>query len=314
MLRSIRHVCAQPATMYYAWQVEVMLNNFLEVGINLNQVDIVCAKPKCVMSEEWTKLAQRYPARFFFYCDNRTSRNYISSVRPNVLRQHFAKFPELSDEIIFYHDCDIAFTRNPMSWITDEMLADDKWYGSDTKWYIAYDYIKGKGDDVLALMERVMRMGEGVVKANNGNAIGAQYLMKGVDHRFWARVEDDSEALYTSVSALNDQKKIADPSYHELQIWCADMWALLWNAWRDGVETVIDAAFDFSWGTSSVAEYERLNIFHNAGVTSDEGGMFYKAKYMNELPYNLDLKIDEKTSGYRYYELIKRTEKKSVLI
>jgi len=41
LLGSIRYVSAQPATLYYAWQVEVMLNNFMEMGVNPNQVDIV---------------------------------------------------------------------------------------------------------------------------------------------------------------------------------------------------------------------------------------------------------------------------------
>jgi len=43
-IRNLRFVCAQPATLYYAWQVEVMLNNFKSMGVNLNQVDIVCWK------------------------------------------------------------------------------------------------------------------------------------------------------------------------------------------------------------------------------------------------------------------------------
>ena len=314
MLKQIRHLCAQPATNYYAWQVEVMLNNFLEIGINLNQVDIVCSKPSCQMPEEWTRLAERYPARFFFYCDTRTTRGYISSIRPNILKQHFAKHPELENDAILYHDCDILFTRNPNAWITQEMIQDNKWYGSDTKWYIAYDYIKSKGDDVLAMMESVMRMPMGMVQANNDNAIGAQYLMKNIDFRFWDRVEQDSEMLFTKVSELNTAKKLADPSYHELQIWCADMWALLWNAWKDGVDTVTDRAFDFSWGTSSVKEYDRCNIYHNAGVTTDKNGLFYKALYIDSYPYGLDLQIDEKSASSKYYDVIQRTEGKSVLV
>ena len=66
MLKQVRYICAQPAISYYAWQVEVMLNNFRDMGVNLNQVDIVCEKPACKVPEEWTKLAERYPARFFF--------------------------------------------------------------------------------------------------------------------------------------------------------------------------------------------------------------------------------------------------------
>jgi hypothetical protein len=291
-----------------------MLTNFQAMGINLNQVDIVCEKPSCQIPEEWSKLAQAYPARFFFYCDERKSRNYISSIRPNILKQHFQKHPELENEVLFYHDCDMLFTRPPSEWITDDMLGDNNWYGSDTKWYIAYDYIKGKGDDVLSLMESIMRMPEGMVQANNDNSIGAQYLMKNIDWRFWARVEMDCEVLYKQVSDYNAIKKQADPSYHELQIWCADMWALLWNAWKDGVTTLCHPSFDFSWATSSKSEYDKANIFHNAGVTSDAAKLFYKAMYMNRLPYELDLDIRENTASAEYYKWVKVAEANTVLI
>jgi hypothetical protein len=314
MLKQVRYICAQPAISYYAWQVEVMLNNFRDMGVNLNQVDIVCEKPACKVPEELTKLAERYPARFFFYCDTRKEKGYISSIRPNILKQHFAQHPELSQDVLFYHDCDIAFTRPPSEWITQEMIEGDNWYGSDTKWYIAYDYIIGKGEQVLGLMESIMRMPEGMVKANNDNAIGAQYLMKNIDDRFWARVEMDCERLYVKVTELNNQLKQENPNYHELQIWCADMWALLWNAWKDGVTTLCHPAFDFSWGTSTKDEYYKMNIFHNAGVTSDESGLFYKAKYINEYPYGLGLDIKPNTASAEYYSLVQKAESNSALL
>ena len=104
------------------------------------------------------------------------------------------------------------------------------------------------------------------------------------------------------------------PNYHELQIWCADMWALLWNAWKDGVTTVCHPSFDFSWGTSSKAEYDRLNIFHNAGVVSGESGLFHKAKYMTNYPYGLDLQIRENSASAEYYDWVRRAEKNSALL
>ena len=40
-MKNLRFICAQPSTMYYAWQVEVMINNFIEMGVNPNFIDIV---------------------------------------------------------------------------------------------------------------------------------------------------------------------------------------------------------------------------------------------------------------------------------
>lgn len=314
VLRQLRFVSAQPATLYYAWQVEVMINNFMEMGVNPNHIDVVCWKQNGVIPDEWRKLAERYPVRFFFYDETRETRNYISSIRPNILKQHWEKYPELKDETIFYHDSDIIFTKPISEWITDEMISDDKWYGSDTRWYIAHSYIKGKGQDVIDEMCKIMDLPESLIEENELNTIGAQYLMKGIDFDFWDRVERDCETLFKDITALNIQKKREDPTHHELQIWCADMWAVLWGAWRLGYETICHTNFDFSWGTSTESDYHRLNIMHNAGVTNGTSGLFYKAQFMNELPYGKNLEINEGTASSHYYQWIKKTESKSKIL
>jgi len=313
-MRELRFVSAQPATTYYAWQCEVMLNNFIQMGINPNNVDIVCWKQNGVIPEEWIKLANGYAARFFFYDDTRETRHYISSIRPNILKQHWIAQPQLKDSVIFYHDSDIIFTRPIQDWITDEMISDNEWYGSDTRWYIAHSYVKSKGQDVIDEMCKIMDLPESLIEENELNAIGAQYLMKGIDTHFWSRVETDSENLYKEISELNRKKKELDPTHHELQIWCADMWAVLWGGWRRGYKTNCHPNFDFSWGTSSEDDYFKMNIMHNAGVTDSQSGLFYKAEYMNKLPYTEPLKINENTASWHYWNWIQETKRKSVLL
>ena len=320
LLPKVRFVCAQPASLYYAWQVEVMINNFIRNGINPNQIDIVCWKQNGVVPDEWSKLANGYPARFFFYDDLRETKNYISSIRPNILKQHWKRYPELRDEVIFYHDCDIAFTKR-IDW--NQFLNDDKWYGSDTRWYIGHDYIISKGEDVLNKMCEIVNIDKELVKQNELNAIGAQYLMKEIDYTFWDNVERDSERLFKEITDLNEEKIQLDrhtmspgesrQPYHPLQIWCADMWAVLWNGWKLGKETICHKDLEFSWGTSSDKDWNDLNIFHNAGVTGPNQGLFYKANYMNKYPYFDNLEIKEGTASWYYWQLIKETAKKSVL-
>ena len=313
-IRNLKFVCAQPATTYYAWQVEVMLNNFKSMGVNLNDVDIVCWKQNGIIPEEWSKLANGYPARFFFYDDTRETKHYISSIRPNILKQHWQKHPELKFDAIFYHDCDIIFSKPVSEWITEDMIMDEKWYGSDTRWYISHSYILSKGQDIMDKMCEIMELDEQLIKDNEMNAIGAQYLMKGIDYSFWDRVESDSEKLFKQITDLNNIKKTQQPSYHELQIWCSDMWAVLWGGWRRGAETICHPNFEFSWGTSTKDDYQRLNIMHNAGVTSPNEGLFYKAQYMHELPYNKELTIRPNTASSIYWEWINLTASKSVLL
>ena len=310
-MKNIRFICAQPTSLFYAWQVEVMINNFIEMGINPNSIDIVSWKVNNVIPEEWTKLANAYPVRFFFYDDTRVTTHYISSIRPNILKQHFAAYPELEEEAILYHDCDIVLTK-PINW--EQFLKDEKWYGSDTRWYIAHSYILSKGQDVLDKMCEIVGIEESIIKDNELNSIGAQYLMKGINAEFWANVEKDCERLYNEITMLNNIKKAENNQYHELQIWCADMWAVLWNGWKLGKETVCHPDLEFAWGTSTESDFERLNILHNAGVVSSADGLFYKAEFMGRLPYNLNLNIKEGTASKKYYEIIQKVEKKSVLI
>jgi hypothetical protein len=92
------------------------------------------------------------------------------------------------------------------------------------------------------------------------------------------------------------------------------MWAVLWNGWKRGAETICHPELEFSWGTSTEADWDRLNIFHNAGVTTSAGGLFYKAEYMNQLPYGATLNINEGTASKKYWDIIQETAKKSVLL
>jgi len=321
-MKQLRFICAQPTTDYYSWQVEVMVNNFIEMGINPNHIDIVCWKVNGVIPDNWSKLVNHYnTVRFFFYDDTRETKHYISSIRPNILKQHWLSHPELKDDIIFYCDCDIVFTK-PINW--EQFLNDDKWYGSDTRFYISHDYIISKGEDVLDKMCEIVNIDKQIVKDNELNCIGAQYILKDLDWTFWQAVEQDCERLFKEINELNvdkvnhDRHTISPPAlsripYHPLQIWTADMWALLWNGWKRGKETVCHPDLQFSWGTSTEADWNQFNIFHNAGVTTDKDGLFYKCNYMNKLPYKEDLEIKENTASLMYWKIIQETGKTSVL-
>jgi len=91
------------------------------------------------------------------------------------------------------------------------------------------------------------------------------------------------------------------------------MWAVLWNGWKRGHKTVCHPDLTFAWATSQEKEWDEYNIFHNAGVVNANQGLFYKANYMNTLPYHLNLDIKEGTSSKKYYEQIQQTEQVTVL-
>ena len=318
-MQNLRYICVQPRLLYYAWQVEVMINNFIKHGINPNNIDILVAwNPNDLTTsvqanvDAWDKLAAHYSSvRFFFYQDTRQHPiYYISSIRPNILKQHFKVHPELKHDAIFYHDCDIVFTKQP-NW--NQFLNDKIWYLSDTNSYINSDYILSKGQDVYDKMCEIVEINPLIPKLMNSNSGGAQYILKYIDAEYWEKVEKDSEQLYYQISQLNNQKKLADPTHHELQIWCADMWAVLWNGWLRGNETKVVPEMDFSWATDIKNRWEETTIFHNAGVT-DMGRYFYKGIYQNQLPYNIEDTFDEQFCSKLYFNEIKETAKKSPLI
>jgi hypothetical protein len=317
-MKNLRYICVQPRLLYYAWQVEVMINNFLKHGINPNNIDILVAwNPNDLTStpenkEPWDKLAAHYSSvRFFFYQDTRQSPiHYISSVRPNILKQHFKAHPQLESEAIFYHDCDIVFTKTP-NW--NRFLNDKVWYLSNTNSYINYDYIASKKHSVYEKMCEIIGINPIIPKLMNSNSGGAQYIMKEINTDYWEKVEKDSEQLFYQITQLNNQIKANTPKYHELQIWCSDMWAVLWNGWMLGNETKVVPEMDFSWATDHKRRWEETTIFHNAGVTGN-GAHFYKGIYQNQLPYNIEDTFDEQFCSKLYFNEIKETAAKSCLI
>ena len=298
------YICAQPATQYFGWQVDVMLHSFVTTGVNLLDVHIVGAIQGGV-DKYFIKLKNKYPEVLFsFYEDTREDKKYVSSIRPHILKKHFEKHSYLENETIFYHDCDIALTK-PIDF--SGMLEDNFSYLSDTTSYIGYNYIKSKGEDVLDKMCSIMNVHKEVVKINQNNSGGAQYLIKKVNSKFWENVEKDSCNLFNGITELNNEKLKKDPNYHTLQIWCADMWAVLWNLWKINKDTKVHEKLNFSWSVNNVKEWHVNALYHNAGVTAKSKDLFFKGKYIKEMP---DLKLNEgldKTKcSYNYYLLLQQ--------
>ena len=303
-------ICAQPAIDYYTWQVEVMINNFINNGVNPNNIEIVSGYSGAEVPENWRKLSQHYnTVRFFFYKDERYKPGYISSIRPHILHQHWLHYPELANETIFYHDCDIVLSKRADF---DELLQDDINYVSDTVSYIGAKYITSKGEHYLDLMANLVSVDKQKIINNEENSGGAQYLMKNIPTEFWKKVYYDSENLFRMV---NEQIKKDNPP-HALQIWCADMWAVLWNLWFFDREVRVTDKMSFSWATSGIQEWDKHPIFHNAGVTSDRKDLFFKGAYMSQLPYNtIESQIyNTNFCSFNYIQEIKKTKQISCLV
>lgn len=301
-------ICAQPALDYYTWQVEVMIQSFINQGVNPNHIEIVCGY-KDNIPAVWSKLADHYnTVRFFFYKDDRVSPGYIPSIRPYILEKHWSAYPELSQETVLYHDSDIALFK-PLE--LSELNLDDKCYVSDTVSYIGANYIRSKGEHYLDLMCSIVGIDKQFVIDHEKDSGGAQYLIKSVPGSFWKKVYHDCEQLYKQV---NDQI-VKDKPGHPIQIWCSDMWAVLWNLWLLNKNVHVSEKMSFSWATSPSTELDKHQFFHNAGVTGSDPKYFYKGAYINRLPYSIKAEsFEPKYCSYYYAQLIENTGKNSVLI
>ena len=313
-MKNLRYISVQPAIQYYTWQVEVMINNFLKNNINPNNVDIICSIRDGNIPEDWTKLANKFnTVRFFFYNDTRENVAYISSIRPHILKKHFEAHPYLKDEVIFYHDCDMVFTK-PVDW--SKFLHDDVWYLSDTNSYVNSTYVKSKGCGIYEHMCELIGISEDIPEKYVNDGGGAQYIMKNIDATFWEKVEKDSEALYRYFCEhLITHPE--SPTYHPIQKWTADMWAVLWNAWFFGHDTKVVKEMDFCWPMNPLTQWESNDIFHNAGVvheSSTRDKLFYKGLYINTLPYDIKQEdYKEGVCGSKYVEEIIETANGSCL-
>ncbi len=313
-------VSAQPDCIYFHWQVELYLYQFSRHGI----IDKCYAifgyvdKP----SEYVLSLSKRY--NVISYKDERTDKTYIPSIRPHILKKFFKDNPHLSKKV-FYHDSDIFLVKLPKF----ELMTGDFGYLSDTISYIGYNYLQScskrykqkypelPDNDLATKMCECMEISENLVKENEKNSGGAQYILKNINFDFWDKVETSCNKLYGMLKKYESKY----PIDHHIQSWTTDMWCVLWEYWRLGNKTVIHDELDFSWAVNDVTTYHNKNIFHLAGATSGESTrMFYKGQYNNKNPieeYRINKKVFDyiptNNATYEYIRVLKEFVNKDTL-
>ena len=294
----LRFLSAQPATDYYAWQVEVYLHNFLRNGYD--NIDVIGGINGNI-PDSWRLLIDNFKTvNFYFYESDMEEGEYPPAIQSHILSKHFKKHKYLKDYAIFFHDCDFIFTKN---FDFSRYLHDSSWYFSDTISYIGAEYILSKGEEVLDVMCHTIGIDKEKVISNQKKSGGAQKLMKNVTYEYWEQVYINSINLYNNLKLVKDIKKEGDPN--GIQIWTASMWAELWTAWKMGYNIEVPKEFDFAWATCPSVRWDDVAFFHNAGVPNNSSKMFFKADYINKYPYMSSLELDQKRCSYNYYKLIK---------
>lgn len=294
-------VSAQPDVPYFHWQTKIYVHNFLEKGIDPNQIHVLFV---IVDGDEPSKKSlelKHYGVNVHHYVDNRENKEYIPTLRPLILSKWLKENPQFG-KCYFYHDSDIIFRVLPDF---NSLIDGDVSYLSDTTSYIGYDYIKECSDRydnkhnipkdlLLTSMCDVIGIDVETVKKNQSNSGGAQYLIKNTDYTFWDKVYKDSENLYQMLIKFHKTY----PIQNGLQIWTSDMWAVLWNLWYLGKETRVTDKLSFSWATDTMDQYNEKVILHMAGVTANlKHNKFYKGDFITLNPIEL-LKLNDTIFDY----------------
>ena len=298
-ITNMKYVVATSDTPYFRWQMLVQINNFKRLGILDDLTYVVSINKR--RSAKLNNIQKETGVKIFTYKDEREKSGYSSSIRPHILKKHFTKFPDDS-EMFYYLDPDVIFREKPK--YDNYMYLTSDWFVSDTKSYLNSTYIKSKGNELFDLMCKAVDIDPKFVEMRDSGAGGAQYVMKNANAEYWGNVEKDSEILYELMTSTAHKY---NPK-HPIQAWTADMWAVLWNAWKSGYNTIVWDDMDFSWATGNISEYEKTNIFHNAGVF-DQDDLFNKTHFTQKHPFDEDFSyVNKKRGSIMYVEEILNTK------
>jgi len=324
MENNLVFVSAQPDVPYFHWQSEVYCHNFIEKGIDPKNIHIIFGIVEGIQPTKESLKLKDLGVNVHHYIDGRHSRIYIPSIKPYLIYRWLEEFPEYG-KCFFLHDADIIFRKLPDF---ENLIKDDIIYLSDTIGYIGYEYIKDCCDryerahprslnqQLLIEMSQVIGIDVELIKENQDNSGGGQYLIKNTNMDIWKKIYEDCTPLYNQMITYQKRFPI-HPG--EIQFWTAEMWALLWNLWLHGLKTKVTDELGFSWATDNLKRYEVEPILHMAGVTDNlKTTKFYKGDYINVSPLDklreninhFDY-VDKDSSTIKYIDIMKSIVKKN---
>ncbi len=317
-MKDIVFVTAQPDVPYFHWQVKIYVHNFIEKNIDPNQIHVIFSTLGNNKPSQTALNLKEFGINVHFYKDERNYKNYIPSIKPFLIYKWLEENP-IFEKCFFLHDADIIFRELPDF---GSLLSDDISYLSDTIGYIGYNYIidccnryekqhtTSRKGQLLEEMANIVGIDVDLIKDNQLNSGGGQYLIKNTNWSIWKKIYEDSTPLYNQM--LDYQKRFPiNPG--QIQFWTAEMWSLLWNLWKFDKKTKITKELDFSWATDNVEVYYKKPILHMAGITDDlKKTKFYKGDYINVDPIEKLRKdstffdyVDKRNSTIKYIDVMK---------
>lgn len=303
----LNFVSAQPDVPYFHWQCEILLNNFITMGIPSENIYVLFGVNKNQELSEGAIKLKKYTSNIIPITDDRDKKHYIPSIKPYLISELLKQRPDIG-KCMFVHDSDIIFNFLPQF---DKLLNDNIQYLSDTNGYLNFDYIMDcdtrytkshEGLDngmLLRDMIDVIGVDGSQVKKNNKNSGGAQYLLKNQTWYMWYKMYKNSTVLYDKLKRFHHRYPI---EHGDIQFWTAEMWSILWNLWWWGQETKVVEELNFCWATDTIEKCKINSILHMAGVTEDmKNRCFYKGDYIEINP------IEKLRENIRYFDYVDKS-------
>ena len=317
-MKDIVFVTAQPDVPYFHWQVKLYTHNFIEKGISPNDIHVIFSTLGNNKLSQGAEELKNIGINIHSYKDERVNKRYIPSIKPFLLYKWLEQYPEYG-KCFFLHDADIIFRELPDF---EKMMNDDICYLSDTIGYIGYDYImdccrryesqhpSSEKGQLIKEMADTIGISVDLIKENQKNSGGGQYIIKNTDYKLWEKIYLDSFTLYNNM-LIYQRKFPINPG--QIQFWTAEMWSVLWNLWLHNFKTKVVNELSFSWATDSVDVYKKHSILHMAGVTDDlKKTKFYKGEFINIDPIKKLIEdptyfnyVDTKSSTIKYIEVMR---------
>lgn len=314
----MNYIYLQPATIRFKWELEVAISNLIDLGVTPEQIWLVFSIDKEGIPKY---LYDTYGVNVFLYKDDREDKRYIPSIRPYLWMRFLEDNPEMQMENFCYLDSDTIFRELP-NWDTAlPKLSKTTWYGSDCDSYLGTAYIDSKDKDLFTEMVKATDLPDSKAVRHSSSetqdVIGATWVISHPQASFWERAYYNSNSLYAFLSNVEPdyihKHKVNDADYVPIQKWTAEMWAVLWTAWEEGINTIASPELLFSWATDKEDSWYQYKLFHNAGVVNEDMGLFFKGNYLNKTPFNdiLTGKIPRTDKASQHYvdKIMKVTKK-----
>lgn len=303
----VKFIIPFPNVPYYEWQVLVQINNLAKFGYDVDAHYLVCTLANNP-GERLTKIASspKINATFHFYKDERDDEGmrYAASMKPWLMYKYFEQHPWEKNVAYAYLDPDVIFLDK---FDFEPYLYDDVWYGSDVRSYINSSYIQSKGEGLFEEMCAFINIDPNLVKQNDKNCVGAQYLTKNNTPQFWKNVYEKSSRLYNHLERRKTWYFKPEMTYW-FQNWSNEMFITLWELWSNKVETKFDPNWEFHWANHLMKD-KKHKLFHNAGVAGKTDELhFCKIAYQSS-PFKKDIPTKEESLSYLYMREVKETEK-----